>query len=352
MSTDPQVIHPSHYNTHPIISGECWDYAQHLDNGAEFSAFKYFFRHGSKGKALQDVEKGICYLQLIVDNEHLQPVLSAWAAIDGTDPHQALSSRRAAALQALRKDIDLERFARAQRVQQLAVQVCILIMEGVDHAAALDLAEQVRDLVDKEQQMIYDNKVALRREELGATPAAESFTHVDTKPDAIDVGGVSPAAVKEAVADAEQGMVYPPRTLPHGRVWRNPNSIHTLHVGHVKVIYQGDNPGNPVGHTPGGWGMRTRAAIDHLIHVLGLIKGIAPGTHLIIHVRTGSRKSPAVLKCTDNLTQEDGAPVKPYNDIQAALWGIQYAMSLDHEDDKQLDNPHFNELHTFMFSFE
>lgn len=343
MSTDPQVTHPSHYTSHPIISGECWDYAQHLDNGAEFSAFKYFFRHGSKGKALQDVEKGIWYLQQIVDNEHLQPVLQA---LGTKSLQQTMTRRRYAALQALHIAIDLERFARAQRVQQLAVQVCLRIMAGVDVAGALDLAEQVRDLVDKEQQLIYGNKVALRMEELGATPAA------DTKPDAIDVGGVSPAAVKEAVASAELGMVYPPRTLPHGRVWRNPNSIHSLHVGNVKVIYQGDNPGNPVGHTPGGWGMRTRAAIDHLIHVLGLIKGIDPGTYLIIHVRTGSRKAPAVLKCTDNLTQTDGAPVKPYNDVQAALWGIQYAMSLDHEDYKHLDNPHHDELHTYMFSFE
>lgn len=321
MSTDPQVTHPSHYTAHPIISGECWDYAQHLDNGAEFSAFKYFFRHGSKGKALQDVEKGIWYLQQIVDNEHLQPVLNAWAAIDGTDPQQAMSHRRYAALQALRSDIDLEKYARAQRAQQLAVQVCLQIMEGVDVSAALDVAEHVREIVANEQQMIYDNKVALRREEQAATAA-------------------------------ELGMVYPPRTLPHGRVWRNPNSIYSLHVGNVKVIYQGDNPGNMVGHTPGGWGMRTRAAIDHLIHVLGLIKGVDPESNLIIHVRTGTRKAPAVLKCTDNLTQTDGAPVKPYNDVEAALWGIQYAMSLDHEDYKHLDNPHFNELHTFMFSFE
>lgn len=351
MSTDPQVTHPSHYTSHPIISGECWDYAQHLDNGAEFSAFKYFFRHGSKGKALQDVEKGIWYLQQIVDNEHLQPVLNVWAVIDGTDPQHTMSSRRAAALQALRKDIDLEKFARAQRVQQLAVQVCLLIMEGVDHAAALDLAEQVRDLVakeqqmssdNKEQQMIYDNKVALRREELGTIPTAKSFTHVDTL-----------HKEEQETNTAEQGTVYPPRTLPHGRVWRKANNISTLHVGNVKVIYQGDNPGNMVGHTPGGWGVRTRAAIDHLIHVLGLIKGVDPkGSHLIIQVHTGYRKAPAVLTYTDKLKQTDGAPVQPYNDVQAALWGIQYAMSVDHEDEKKLDNPHFGEMHMYMLSFE
>lgn len=346
MSTDPQVNHPTHYVSHPIISGECWTYAQALDNGAEFSAFKYFFRHGGKGKALQDTEKGIWYLQQMVDNEHLQPVLNAWAEIDGTDPHQAMSSRRAAALQALRKDIDLERFARAQRVQQLAVQVCILIMEGVDIAGALDMAERVRDLIANEDKMLNDNKVALRREALFS---------VDTKPDSIVVGGISPVEVKEVVADAvatpaDLGMVYPPLTLKHGTVHRKSGATNILHTGRVQVVYRGDNPGNVVGHTPGGRGMRTRAAIDHLINVLDLAAGIKPGAGMTLHCHTGTRRNRPVFNYHDNVTNKDDPFTPVYNDMRAALWGIEHAMFLDWEDSKKQTDPYFRELHTYVIT--
>lgn len=56
---DDMVNHPPHYNNHP--SGvECIEVARHMgyDLG---NAFKYLFRHGSKG-GLEDLQKAIWYI--------------------------------------------------------------------------------------------------------------------------------------------------------------------------------------------------------------------------------------------------------------------------------------------------
>ncbi|ATW62952.1 nucleotide kinase [Corynebacterium phage phi674] len=352
MSTDPQVNHPTHYVSHPIISGECWTYAQALDNGAEFSAFKYFFRHGGKGKALQDTEKGIWYLNQMIDNPELQAVNHALETMDkmhdftASDLAEVMTARRFKAMVQFNADIDLELYAGAREAAQLAVNVCKEILRGIDIAGALDMAERVRDLIANEDKMLNDNKVALRREALFS---------VDAKPDYIVVGGISPVEVKEAVADAvatpaDLGMVYPPLTLKHGTVHRKSGATNILHTGRVQVVYRGDNPGNVVGHTPGGRGMRTRAAIDHLINVLDLAAGIKPGAGMTLHCHTGTRRNRPVFNYHDNVTNKDDPFTPVYNDVQAALWGIEHAMFLDWEDSKKQTDPYFRELHTYVIS--
>ena len=60
------VNHPAHYETHPVINGECWDYAKHLCNGAEFSAFRYAWRYADKFNPLEDLNKAGWYLDRLI----------------------------------------------------------------------------------------------------------------------------------------------------------------------------------------------------------------------------------------------------------------------------------------------
>lgn len=60
------VNHPAHYESHPVIKGECWDYAKYLSNGAEFSAFRYAWRYADKFNPLEDLNKAGWYLDRLV----------------------------------------------------------------------------------------------------------------------------------------------------------------------------------------------------------------------------------------------------------------------------------------------
>lgn len=161
MSTDPMVVKPSHYTTHPTFKDDCWEYAQHLGNGAEFSAFKYFFRYGQKGdNLLQDTEKGIWYLEKMVDDERLTPVLYDMPELevihieDGglVEMHKYLTAGRYQALLELSTDF-YARYKRDglytgyERMQQLADQICMCIMSGIYPDRALDDADELRRLI-------------------------------------------------------------------------------------------------------------------------------------------------------------------------------------------------------------
>ena len=60
------VNHPAHYESHPVINGECWDYAKYLCNGAEFSAFRYAWRYADKFNPLEDLNKAGWYLDRLI----------------------------------------------------------------------------------------------------------------------------------------------------------------------------------------------------------------------------------------------------------------------------------------------
>lgn len=61
------VNHPTHYESHPVINGECWDYAKHLCNGAEFSAFRHVWRYADTClNALEDLNKAGWYLDRLI----------------------------------------------------------------------------------------------------------------------------------------------------------------------------------------------------------------------------------------------------------------------------------------------
>lgn len=60
--TNDLVNHPSHYQSHPIFRGECFDYTRHMTFG-QGNAFKYLWRMDMKGSALLDVRKAIWYLE-------------------------------------------------------------------------------------------------------------------------------------------------------------------------------------------------------------------------------------------------------------------------------------------------
>lgn len=60
------VNHPAHYESHPVIKGECWDFAKHLCNGAEFSAFRYAWRYADKFNPLEDLNKAGWYLDRLI----------------------------------------------------------------------------------------------------------------------------------------------------------------------------------------------------------------------------------------------------------------------------------------------
>lgn len=58
--TDP-VNHPAHYTSHP--SGiECIQVTEHM-GFCIGSAFKYLWRAGLKGDAIEDLEKAVWYIQ-------------------------------------------------------------------------------------------------------------------------------------------------------------------------------------------------------------------------------------------------------------------------------------------------
>ena len=63
------VNHPAHYETHPVIKGECWDYAKHLCNGAEFSAFRYAWRYADKFNPLEDLNKAGWYIDRLIEGD-------------------------------------------------------------------------------------------------------------------------------------------------------------------------------------------------------------------------------------------------------------------------------------------
>ena len=59
--SDEKVNHPSHYNAH--ASGvECIEIVEHM-NFNRGNAVKYVWRAGEKGDEIEDLKKGIWYLQ-------------------------------------------------------------------------------------------------------------------------------------------------------------------------------------------------------------------------------------------------------------------------------------------------
>ncbi|MBF6055498.1 hypothetical protein AF335_33160 [Streptomyces eurocidicus] len=59
------VTHPAHYTSHP--SGiECIDIVKHM-NFCIGNAFKYLWRAGLKGNAIEDYEKTIRYIQIEIE---------------------------------------------------------------------------------------------------------------------------------------------------------------------------------------------------------------------------------------------------------------------------------------------
>lgn len=139
--TEDMVNHPPHYTSHPIFTGECWSYAQTLENGAEFSAFRYAFRYADKHNPVQDVEKALWYLDQIIDNfATLQPVNVRLD--EGKAPW---SIERAGAIQEAIGDIsDSESFESASYADQLAAQACLEILLGLDPDRARTHLENLR----------------------------------------------------------------------------------------------------------------------------------------------------------------------------------------------------------------
>lgn len=71
------VNHPAHYRMHPVFTGECHDYAQHMtfDQG---NAFKYLWRCAAKGDMKENTLKALWYLNDMRTNpssrlNHLPP---------------------------------------------------------------------------------------------------------------------------------------------------------------------------------------------------------------------------------------------------------------------------------------
>lgn len=56
------VINPSHYQDHPVFSGECWEVMQFCD-AATGNACKYLWRCGRKDDTAQDLRKALWYIQ-------------------------------------------------------------------------------------------------------------------------------------------------------------------------------------------------------------------------------------------------------------------------------------------------
>lgn len=139
--TEDMVNHPPHYTSHPIFTGECWSYAQTLENGAEFSALRYAFRYADKHNPVQDVEKALWYLDQIIDNfATLQPVNVRLD--EGKAPW---SIERAGAIQEAIGDIsDSESFESASYADQVAAQACLEILLGLDPDRARTHLENLR----------------------------------------------------------------------------------------------------------------------------------------------------------------------------------------------------------------
>ena len=60
--SDMDAINPSHYQDHPVFSGECWEVAQFCDF-ATGNALKYVWRAGRKDDTAQDLNKAMWYIQ-------------------------------------------------------------------------------------------------------------------------------------------------------------------------------------------------------------------------------------------------------------------------------------------------
>lgn len=65
-SINDAVNSPRHYNDHPFLQGECWDYLAHLGTFASH-AFKYLWRYADKGNPDQDLQKALKYTARIED---------------------------------------------------------------------------------------------------------------------------------------------------------------------------------------------------------------------------------------------------------------------------------------------
>jgi len=61
LADDDKVNQPAHYNSHP--SGiECIQITEHMNFNLG-NAIKYIWRHGLKGRAIQDLKKAAWYIQ-------------------------------------------------------------------------------------------------------------------------------------------------------------------------------------------------------------------------------------------------------------------------------------------------
>lgn len=60
------VNNPAHYTGHPVFTGECYDYAKALENGAEFSVFRYAWRWRNKFNPTEDLNKAGWYLDRLL----------------------------------------------------------------------------------------------------------------------------------------------------------------------------------------------------------------------------------------------------------------------------------------------
>lgn len=121
------VNHPAHYERHPVINGECWDYAKHLCNGAEFSAFKYAWRYADKLNPLEDLRKAGWYIDRLIAED---------VATEYADLHSGTKATRRDVAGVLEDDLvaytggKLGEFARLD-----SVNVLIALMRG-DYALA------------------------------------------------------------------------------------------------------------------------------------------------------------------------------------------------------------------------
>lgn len=67
------AINPSHYQDHPVFSGECWEVAQFCDF-ATGNAIKYCWRQGRKDDTAQELNKALWYVsQLPAPNISIIP---------------------------------------------------------------------------------------------------------------------------------------------------------------------------------------------------------------------------------------------------------------------------------------
>lgn len=60
--SDMDAINPSHYQDHPVFTGECWEVMQFCD-AATGNALKYAWRAGRKDDTTQDLNKALWYIQ-------------------------------------------------------------------------------------------------------------------------------------------------------------------------------------------------------------------------------------------------------------------------------------------------